>query len=52
MKCEGCHEIVLEADVNNTPGIKLYLKMGFVKDKRLVRYYMSGQDAFRLKQRV
>lgn len=37
MKSEGCHEVVLEADVNNVGGIKLYLKMGFVKDKRLVR---------------
>ena len=28
---------------------QLYEKLGFLRDKRLQRYYLNGVDAFRLK---
>ncbi len=43
------HQIVLEAEVSNSGAIALYEKLGFVRDKRLYRYYLSGTDALRLK---
>jgi peptide alpha-N-acetyltransferase len=45
----GCDEVVLETELTNRKAMALYLKLGFVKDKRLTRYYFSGNDAFRLK---
>ncbi|KAJ3325436.1 hypothetical protein HDV06_004295 [Boothiomyces sp. JEL0866] len=42
-------EIVLEAEISNKGALKLYEKLGFVRDKRLNRYYLNGEDAFRLK---
>jgi peptide alpha-N-acetyltransferase len=44
-----CDEIVLETELTNTPALRLYEKLGFVRDKRLPRYYMNGNDAYRLK---
>jgi ribosomal protein S18 acetylase RimI-like enzyme len=29
--------------------LRLYEQLGFVRDKRLYRYYLNGVDAFRLK---
>eukprot|EP01023_Acetabularia_acetabulum_P063791 TRINITY_DN807_c0_g1_i3.p4 TRINITY_DN807_c0_g1~~TRINITY_DN807_c0_g1_i3.p4 ORF type:complete len:209 (+),score=34.64 TRINITY_DN807_c0_g1_i3:194-820(+) len=49
MRQIGCHEAVLEAEVTNAGALKLYQKLGFIRDKRLRRYYMNGGDAFRLK---
>ena len=45
----SCDELCLETEVTNAPALKLYESLGFVRDKRLVRYYMNGNDAFRLK---
>ncbi|KXZ49141.1 hypothetical protein GPECTOR_23g7 [Gonium pectorale] len=45
----GCEEVVLEAEVVNTGALKLYQGLGFVRDKRLHRYYLNGVDAYRLK---
>jgi peptide alpha-N-acetyltransferase len=41
--------ITLETEITNEGAIKLYKKLGFLKDKRLQRYYLNGVDAFRLK---
>ena len=46
---ETCDEIVLETEMTNTAALRLYEKLGFLRDKRLPRYYMSGSDAFRMK---
>merc|ERR1712039_1166174 len=46
---EGCCEIVLEAEVSNKAALGLYSKLGFIRDKRLYKYYLTGTDAFRLK---
>ena len=42
-------EIVLETEVTNKPALKLYENLGFLRDKRLFRYYLNGLDALRLK---
>lgn len=42
-------EIVLETEITNKPALRLYENLGFVRDKRLFRYYLNGVDALRLK---
>ncbi|EFA02442.1 N-alpha-acetyltransferase 30 [Tribolium castaneum] len=42
-------EVVLETEVTNKPALQLYEALGFVRDKRLFRYYLNGVDALRLK---
>lgn len=49
MKEQDCEEVVLETEVTNKGSLALYEKLGFIKDKRLRRYYLNGVDAFRLK---
>ena len=49
MKAQNCEEVVLETEVTNKGSLGLYEKLGFIKDKRLYRYYLNGVDAFRLK---
>jgi peptide alpha-N-acetyltransferase len=44
-----CNEIVLETEITNVAAIRLYQNLGFVKDERLLKYYLNGVDAFRLK---
>ena len=41
--------MALEAEVTNPGALALYEKLGFVRDKRLQRYYLNGNDAYRLK---
>lgn len=49
MRDGGCTEAVLETEVTNIGALRLYEGLGFVRDKRLHRYYLNGNDAFRLK---
>lgn len=42
-------EVVLETEITNKPALQLYEALGFVRDKRLFRYYLNGVDALRLK---
>lgn len=49
MVAGGCEEVSLEAEVTNSGALRLYHKLGFIRDKRLHRYYLSGNDAYRLK---
>ncbi|CAO2590676.1 N-alpha-acetyltransferase 30 [Lemmus lemmus] len=44
-----CIEVVLETEITNKSALKLYENLGFVRDKRLFRYYLNGVDALRLK---
>ncbi|EQC41871.1 hypothetical protein SDRG_00727 [Saprolegnia diclina VS20] len=44
-----CDEVVLETEITNVAAIRLYQNLGFVKDERLLKYYLNGVDAFRLK---
>lgn len=46
---DGCDEVVLETEIINRAALRLYENLGFVRDKRLFRYYLNGVDALRLK---
>jgi peptide alpha-N-acetyltransferase len=40
-------EVVLETEVTNQPAMKLYERLGFLRSKRLYRYYLNGNTAYR-----
>ena len=40
-------QVVLETEITNRPALRLYENLGFVRDKRLFRYYLNGVDALR-----
>jgi peptide alpha-N-acetyltransferase len=48
MTARDADEIVLETEVTNTASLKLYERLGFLRSKRLHRYYLNGNSAFRL----
>ncbi|EDO17019.1 hypothetical protein Kpol_1065p35 [Vanderwaltozyma polyspora DSM 70294] len=48
MKEIGCDEITLETEVENKIALSLYEKIGFIKMKRMFRYYLNEGDAFKL----
>lgn len=43
-----CDEISLETEVMNKKALRLYENFGFLRIKRLFRYYMNRHDAYRL----
>lgn len=47
----GADECILETEIDNSASLGLYRSLGFIKVKRLQRYYLNGADAFRLKRR-
>lgn len=49
MKKKGCDEVSLETPADALPALNLYTALGFAKTKFLSRYYLQGQDAYRLK---
>ncbi|KAI9207978.1 acyl-CoA N-acyltransferase [Polychytrium aggregatum] len=49
MKNKDADEVVLETELTNGGALRLYENLGFIRDKRLSRYYLNGVDAFRLK---
>ncbi|GBE87108.1 acyl-CoA N-acyltransferase [Sparassis latifolia] len=48
MKLNGVEEVVLETEFDNSAALSLYESLGFIKEKRLYRFYLNGKDAFRL----
>lgn len=44
----GADEIVLEAESSNLAAINLYESQGFIRTRRMHRYYFVMQDAYRL----
>ncbi|AQK57708.1 Putative acyl-CoA N-acyltransferase (NAT) family protein [Zea mays] len=38
----GCEEVTLEAEVTNKGALALYGRLGFIRAKRLYRYYLNG----------
>ncbi|KAL9005033.1 MAG: hypothetical protein Q9188_002182 [Gyalolechia gomerana] len=40
-------EIALETEVTNIAAMKLYERLGFLRSKRLHRYYLNGNSAYR-----
>lgn len=47
--CDLIWKVTLEAEVTNKGALALYGRLGFIRAKRLFRYYLNGVDAFRLK---
>lgn len=45
---DNIDEIMLETEVINLGALKLYESLGFMRTKRLYRYYLNTHDAFRL----
>ncbi|OSX57969.1 hypothetical protein POSPLADRAFT_1061058 [Postia placenta MAD-698-R-SB12] len=48
MKLRGVDEVVLETEYDNAAALSLYASLGFIREKRLFRFYLNGKDAFRL----
>jgi len=48
MIIEKADECTLETEITNKGALALYENLGFVRDKRLHKYYLNGGDAFRL----
>ncbi|KAF9264635.1 acyl-CoA N-acyltransferase [Marasmius fiardii PR-910] len=48
MKEDGVEEVVLETEYDNFAALSLYESLGFIREKRLFRFYLNGKDAFRL----
>ncbi|KAL5328643.1 hypothetical protein ACEPPN_002145 [Leptodophora sp. 'Broadleaf-Isolate-01'] len=44
----GADEVVLETEETNVPAMKLYERLGFIRSKKLHRYYLNGNSAYRL----
>lgn len=41
-------QVALETEIDNQASLRLYQKLGFLRTKRLHRYYLNGNTAFRL----
>ena len=49
MRKNRADEVVLETETSNRSAMRLYENLGFIREKLLERYYLNGEDAFRLK---
>ena len=38
----------METEYDNAAALSLYESLGFIREKRLFRFYLNGKDAFRL----
>ncbi|RDA93407.1 hypothetical protein CP533_1991 [Ophiocordyceps camponoti-saundersi (nom. inval.)] len=47
VKCNA-DEVVLETEETNIPAMRLYERLGFSRSKKLHRYYLNGNSAYRL----
>lgn len=48
MASRKADEIVLETEETNVPAMRLYERLGFLRSKKLHRYYLNGNSAYRL----
>ncbi|KAM4057968.1 acetyltransferase (GNAT) family protein [Hirsutella rhossiliensis] len=48
MAKRNADEIVLETEETNLPAMRLYQRLGFLRSKKLHRYYLNGNSAYRL----
>ncbi|KAK7414146.1 N-alpha-acetyltransferase 30 [Neonectria punicea] len=48
MAKRNADEIVLETEETNLPAMRLYEQLGFLRSKKLHRYYLNGNSAYRL----
>ncbi|EPQ28927.1 uncharacterized protein PFL1_03727 [Pseudozyma flocculosa PF-1] len=44
----SAQEVVLETEADNQAALYLYESLGFIREKRLHRFYLNGKDSFRL----
>ena len=52
MRDLNVEEVILETETTNKPALKLYENLGFIRDRCFFRYYLNGEDAFRLRLRM
>ena len=45
---DPCPQVALETEYDNAAALSLYSTLGFVREKRLYRFFLNGKDAFRL----
>jgi peptide alpha-N-acetyltransferase len=48
MAQRNADEIVLETEETNVAAMRLYERLGFLRSKKLHRYYLNGNSAYRL----
>lgn len=48
MENRKADEVVLETEETNAPAMRLYERLGFLRSKKLHRYYLNGNSAYRL----
>jgi len=48
MAARNADEVVLETEETNLPAMRLYEQLGFLRSKKLHRYYLNGNSAYRL----
>lgn len=48
MANRNADEVVLETEETNVPAMRLYERLGFLRSKKLHRYYLNGNSAYRL----
>ncbi len=48
MAARDADEVVLETEESNIPAMRLYERLGFLRSKKLHRYYLNGSSAYRL----
>ena len=48
VRLDNIDEVMLETEVINKAALNLYEGLGFMRTKRLYRYYLNTHDAFRL----
>ncbi|KAK3989672.1 acyl-CoA N-acyltransferase [Cladorrhinum sp. PSN332] len=48
MTKRNADEVVLETEETNIPAMRLYERLGFLRSKKLHRYYLNGNSAYRL----
>ena len=48
MIARNADEVALETEETNSAAIKLYERLGFLRSKKLHRYYLNGNSAYRL----
>jgi N-alpha-acetyltransferase 30 len=49
LRRSNCDLVTLEAEASNGAALGLYQKLGFIREKALHKYYLTGSRAFRLK---
>lgn len=48
MVARDADEVALETEETNSAAMKLYERLGFLRSKKLHRYYLNGNSAYRL----